>query len=58
MTSLVDGQDRDGAGCADLYNVYPAVLINGRRRPGYSDGQAIAAMEAAAAKTPAQGLRL
>ena len=39
-----------GADALTLYNEYPAVLINGAPAHGYSDGQAIAAMEQAAAK--------
>jgi hydrophobe/amphiphile efflux-1 (HAE1) family protein len=50
LTSLVTIKSVQGADAATLYNEYPAVLINGKAAPGYSDGQAIAAMDQAAAK--------
>ena len=55
LTSLVTVKSVQGADAATLYNEYPAVLINGRAAPGYSDGQAIAAMDQAAAKHLAKG---
>lgn len=43
-----------GADAVNLYNLYPAVLINGVARPGKSSGEAMAAMEAVArAQLPA-----
>ena len=50
LSSLVTIKTVQGADALTLYNEYPAVLINGAPSPGYSDGQAIAAMEQAAAK--------
>ena len=55
LTSLVTIKSVQGADATTLYNEYPAVLINGRAAPGYSDGQAIAAMDEAASKHLAKG---
>jgi len=55
LTSLVTVKTVAGADAATLYDEFPAVLINGRAAPGYSDGQAIAAMQDAAAKHLAKG---
>jgi len=44
-----------GSDALTLYNEYPAVLINGAAAPGYSDGQAIAAVEQAAARHMPEG---
>jgi multidrug efflux pump len=55
LTSLVMIKSVQGADATTLYNEYPAVLINGRAAPGYSDSQAIAAMDQAAAKHLAKG---
>ena len=40
------------------YNNYASALINGAAAPGFSSGQAVAAMERAAADGPAEGFRL
>lgn len=45
LTSLVTITTVQGADAINLYNLYPAVLINGGAAPGRSSGQAIAAME-------------
>jgi hydrophobe/amphiphile efflux-1 (HAE1) family protein len=50
LSSLVTIKSVQGADAVTLYNLYPAILINGAAAPGYSDGQAIVAMERAAAK--------
>ena len=50
LSSLVTVKSVQGADALTLYNEYPAVLINGKAAPGYSDSQAIAAMEQASAK--------
>jgi multidrug efflux pump len=50
ISSLVNIKIVQGVDAATLYNEYPAVLINGAAAPGFSDGQAIAALEAASAK--------
>ncbi len=50
ISSLVTIKSVQGADALTLYNEYPAVLINGVAAQGYSDGQAIAAMEEASAK--------
>ena len=55
LSSLVTVQSVQGADAMILYNEYPAVLINGAAADGYSDGQAIAAMEQASAKHMPQG---
>ncbi len=55
LTSLVTIKSVQGADALTLYNEYPALLINGSAAKGYSDGQAIAAMEQASAKHLAHG---
>jgi multidrug efflux pump len=55
LSSLVTISSVQGADALTLYNEYPAVLINGAAAPGYSDGQAIAALEEASAKHLPQG---
>jgi multidrug efflux pump len=55
LSSLVTISSVQGADALTLYNEYPAVLINGAAAPGHSDGQAIAALEAASAKHLPQG---
>ena len=50
LTSLVKIKSVQGADALTLYNEYPAALINGAASPGYSDGQAITALEQAAGK--------
>jgi multidrug efflux pump len=50
VSSLVTIKNVQGTNAATLYNEYPAVLINGAAAPGYSDGQAIDAMEQVSAK--------
>jgi multidrug efflux pump len=50
LSSLVTISSVQGSDALTLYNEYPAVLINGAGAPGYSDGQAIAALEQASAK--------
>ncbi len=50
VSSLVTIKSVQGVDAATLYNEYPAVLVNGAAAPGYSDGQAISAMEQASAK--------
>jgi hydrophobe/amphiphile efflux-1 (HAE1) family protein len=50
MTSIATVKMVQGADALVLYNLYPSVLINAAASKGASDGQAIAALEAAAAK--------
>jgi len=50
LSSLVTVKTVQGADADTLYNEYPAVLVNGAAAPGYSDGQAITALEQAADK--------
>jgi multidrug efflux pump len=50
LSSLVTIKAVQGADALTLYNEYPAVLINGAPSPGYSDGQAITALEQASQK--------
>jgi multidrug efflux pump len=55
LSSLVRIKSVQGSDALTLYNEYPAVLINGTAAAGYSDGQAIAAVEQASAKHLPQG---
>jgi len=55
LSSLVTISSVQGADALTLYNEYPAVLINGAAAPGYSDGQAITALEQASARHLPQG---
>ncbi|HLH92739.1 MAG TPA: efflux RND transporter permease subunit [Xanthobacteraceae bacterium] len=50
IQGLINVTTIQGADAINAYNLYPAVLINGAARPGRSSGQAMAAMEAIAAK--------
>ncbi len=50
LSSLVTVTTIQGADALNIYDLYPAVLINGAAAPGKSSGQAIAAMERLAAK--------
>jgi multidrug efflux pump len=50
LSSLVTIKSVQGADALTLYNEYPAVLINASPAAGYSDGQAISALEQAADK--------
>jgi len=50
LSSLVTVKSVQGSDALTLYNEYPAALINGAAAAGYSDGQAIAAMDQAASK--------
>jgi multidrug efflux pump subunit AcrB len=50
LNGLVSVKTIQGADAVNLYNLYPAVLINGAARPGRSSGQAMAAMEQIASK--------
>ena len=49
LDSLVHLTTVEGPDVINLYNLYPAVLINGAAAPGKTSGQAIAAMERVAA---------
>ena len=49
LDSLVHLTTVEGPDVINLYNLYPAVLINGAAAPGKTSGQAIAAMEQVAA---------
>ena len=48
LSSLVTISTILGTDALEIYNLYPAVLINGSAAPGKSSGQAMAAMEQAA----------
>ncbi|MGH7188155.1 MAG: efflux RND transporter permease subunit [Acetobacteraceae bacterium] len=50
LSSVVHVTTVEGANAINLYNLYPAVLINGAAAPGKSSGQAIAAMDKVAAR--------
>jgi hydrophobe/amphiphile efflux-1 (HAE1) family protein len=55
LTGLVTIVTVQGADALNLYNLYPAVLINGSAAPGRSSGEAIAAMEQVAQQHLPQG---
>jgi hydrophobe/amphiphile efflux-1 (HAE1) family protein len=50
LSSVVRLTTVEGANALNLYNLYPAVMVNGAAAPGKSSGQAIAAMEKVAAR--------
>ncbi|MBG3875993.1 multidrug efflux RND transporter permease subunit [Desulfovibrio oxamicus] len=50
LTSLVDVQEVTGPEVVERFNVFPAAKVVGGPAPGYSSGQAIAAIEAVAAE--------
>jgi HAE1 family hydrophobic/amphiphilic exporter-1/multidrug efflux pump len=52
LSTLVSRRAINGPQYLERYNVYGAATINGANAPGYSSGQAIAAMEEIAAKLP------
>ncbi len=51
VSSLVSAERARGPDLIDRFNVFPAAKIMGDPAPGYSSGQAIAAMQAVAAQT-------
>jgi hydrophobe/amphiphile efflux-1 (HAE1) family protein len=53
LSTLVSGRSINGPQYFERYNVYSAATINGTSAPGYSSGQAIAAMEELARALPA-----
>ncbi|HEY1857309.1 efflux RND transporter permease subunit [Acidocella sp.] len=55
ISSLVTIKNVTGPNALITYDEYPAVLINGQPAPGYSDGQAITAMDQVSAKTLPDG---
>jgi multidrug efflux pump len=55
LSGLVAISSVQGADAVNLYNLFPAVLINGSAGNGVSSGQAIAAMEQVAAQHLPQG---
>ncbi len=55
LKGLINVSMIQGANALTLYNLFPAVLINGAAAQGRSDGQAINAMEQVAAKHLPQG---
>ena len=57
LSTLVSSRPLNGPQYFERYNVYSAATINGTNAPGYSSGQAIAAMEELAQRA-ACGLRL
>jgi multidrug efflux pump len=50
LQSLITTKTVQGSDALTLYNLYPSVLINGSAADGYSDGQAIAAMDQVSAQ--------
>jgi hydrophobe/amphiphile efflux-1 (HAE1) family protein len=55
LSSLVTISTVQGADALNLYDLYPAVLVNGAAAPGRSSGQAIAAMQQVAERHLPQG---
>jgi hydrophobe/amphiphile efflux-1 (HAE1) family protein len=55
LSSMITIKSVVGADALILYNLYPAIRINGSAATGYSDGQAITAMEQTAAKHMPKG---
>ena len=55
LQGLIQIKTVQGANALTLYNLYPAILVNGSAASGHSDGQAIKAMEQVAAKHLPQG---
>jgi len=53
LSTLVSSRSMNGPQYFERYNVYNAANINGTNAPGYSSGQAIAAMEELARALPA-----
>jgi HAE1 family hydrophobic/amphiphilic exporter-1/multidrug efflux pump len=53
LSTLVSSRPLNGPQYFERYNVYSAATINGTNSPGYSSGQAIAAMEELARTLPA-----
>src|SRR2546421_696742 len=53
LSTLVSSRPLNGPQYFERYNVYSAATINGTNAPGYSSGQAIAAMEELARTLPA-----
>jgi hydrophobe/amphiphile efflux-1 (HAE1) family protein len=53
LSTLVTSRPLNGPQYFERYNVYSAATINGTNAPGYSSGQAIAAMEEIARTLPA-----
>ena len=53
LSTLVSSRPLNGPQYFERYNVYSAATINGTNAPGYSSGQAIAAMEELARDLPA-----
>jgi len=52
LSTLVSSRPINGPQYFERYNVYSAATINGTNAPGFSSGEAIAAMEEIAAKLP------
>jgi multidrug efflux pump len=55
ISSLVTIKSVTGPNALITYNEYPAVLVNGAPAPGYSDGQAIAALDEISGKSLPHG---
>jgi multidrug efflux pump len=55
ISSLVTIKSVTGPNALTTYDEYPSVLINGQPAAGYSDGQAVTAMEKVSAKTLPDG---
>ena len=51
LGTLISVEETVGPQILNRYQLYPSAAINGEAAPGYSSGQAIAAMERIAAET-------
>jgi hydrophobe/amphiphile efflux-1 (HAE1) family protein len=56
LSSVLQVRDSTGPDRVTRYNAYPAADINGAPAPGFSSGQALAAIDAVAASTLPQGM--
>jgi len=56
LNALIDVKQTQGTELVTRYNLYPAAPIFGSSAPGFSSGQALAAMEQLAAETLPQGM--
>jgi HAE1 family hydrophobic/amphiphilic exporter-1 len=56
LGTVADIKTTQGPSLISLYNLFPTATINGSAAPGFSSGQGLDAMEAAAAKTLGSGM--
>ncbi len=58
ISSLVTSERRTGASIVQRFNVFPAAKMMGVPAPGYSSGEAVAAMDAVVAETLGEGYQM